>query len=105
MKKHILQMMLIAILAFGSADQLRAQAQSKGLYLTYSDYLYHKLSYPEDPSNSNRNKIALHEFFGSDKVTVTGDGKKLSFDKNRIFGYHDADGGTNTFPFFAIYEL
>ena len=105
MKKHMLQMMLIAVLAFGSADQLKAQAQAKGLYLTYSDYLFHKLSYVEDPSNSNGNKIALHEFFGSDKVTVTGDGKKLSFDKNQIFGYHDADGNDYRFHDSKAYQI
>ena len=105
MKKHMLPIMLIAILAFGSANQSNAQTHAKGLYLTYSDYLGHKLSYTEDPSNSSGNKIALHEFFGSDKITVTSDGKKLSFDKEQIFGYRDANGNDYRFHDGEAYQI
>ena len=105
MKKHMLPMMLIAVLAFGSANKSNAQTHAKGLYLTYSDYLGHKLSYTEDPSNSNGNKIALHELFGSKQITVSGNGKNLSFDKNQIFGYHDANGNDYRFHDGKAYQI
>ena len=92
-----LSILLIAILFFCSAYYSKAQTQSKGLYLTADDYAQHKLSYSEDPSDTNGNKISIHEFIGSNNVTVFTKGKKLSFDKNQIFGYHDAGGSDYRF--------
>jgi hypothetical protein len=105
MKKYVLPLMLIAGLAFGSANKSDAQTTSKGLYLTYNDYTDGKLSYTEDPSGRNGNKIALHEFIGSDQITVTTKGKKLTFDKNQVFGYRDADGKNYRFYNGKAYEI
>jgi hypothetical protein len=105
MKIYILPMMLIAGLTIGSVNRSNAQTRSKGLYLTYNDYTSHKLSYTEDPSNSNGNKIALHDFFGSKQITVISNGKKLTFDKDQIFGYRDANGNDYRFHDGKAYQI
>ena len=89
-------MILIIIITFGFIEKSNAQ-KLNGLYLTYSDYLQHKLSYTSDPASTNGNKIYIHEFIGRANVTVISNGKKIVLPKNEIFGYHDA--GNNDYRF------
>jgi hypothetical protein len=79
--------LVIILITLGFASKSIAQSQSNGLYLTYSDYLHHKLSYSTDPKDLNGDKIFIHEFIGQNKVTVISNGKKLVFKKSEIFGY------------------
>ncbi|MDB5152029.1 MAG: hypothetical protein JWR54_780 [Mucilaginibacter sp.] len=87
--KNLKLLLVILSLTFGFVAQLRAQSQSKGLYLTFNDYQHHKLSYGTDLKDLNMNKIFIHEFIGHNKVTVISNGKKLIFNKSEIFGYHN----------------
>lgn len=87
MKKLKLSMITL-VLAIAFIHTSQAQT-SKGLYLTYGDYLNHKLSYLTGPANPGKNVIHIHEFIGQNNVTVISDGKKQSFSKNDLFGYHD----------------
>lgn len=89
MKKFKIPVILVIILTFGLIQQSNAQQQSKGLYLTYNDYLNHKLSYSTDPNNLNKSVIYIHEFIGQSNVTVITNGKKQLIAKSEIFGYHD----------------
>lgn len=98
-------MITVIILTFGFIEQSNAQKQSKGLYLTYTDFLNHKLSYAENPANPNGNKIAIHEFIGMGKVTVTSNGKKLVFEKSKLFGYHDEEGNDYRFADSKAYQV
>ena len=82
MKKCGLPMIIVIILTFGFIQKSNAQKQTKGLYLTYADYLSHKLSYTGDP-------IATHEFLEGSNVTVVSNGQKHDFEKSKLFGYHD----------------
>ena len=85
MKKFKLPVIIVIIMTFGFIQQSNAQKQSKGLYLTYNDYLNHKLSYLTNEGN----KIAIHEFLDQRKVTVVGNGKKMIIPKSELFGYSD----------------
>lgn len=76
--------LFITFLAIASfAQKSFAQDKTTGLYLTYDDYLNHKISF-----ESNGTSITLNEFLGGSTVTVAHDGKKKSFLKSEIFGYH-----------------
>jgi hypothetical protein len=105
MKKFKLPVITMMILTFGFIQQSNAQKQRKGLYLTYADFLSHKLSYTEDPAKPNGNKIAIHEFLGMNKVTVNGRGKTLVFDKGKLFGYHDEGGNDYRFAANRAYQV
>jgi hypothetical protein len=105
MKTQIIPVTLIVILVLGSIGISAGQTQSKGLYLTYKDYLDHKLSYSESPASPNGNKISINEFLGSGSVTVTGEGKKMSFEKSKLFGYHDSDGSDYRFHDGKSYKI
>jgi hypothetical protein len=85
MKKFKLPVILIIIITFGFIKNVNAQKQSEGLYLTYSDYVNHQLSYTDA-------KIKKNEFVGSKNVTVVSNGKKTIIAKDQLFGYHDANG-------------
>ncbi len=87
MKKFKLPVIII-IMTLGFIKNSPAQTHLSGLYLTYNDFIHHKLSYSSD-SDNQKNKIVLHEFFGGDKVTVTSNGKKQMLLKSQIFGYRD----------------
>jgi hypothetical protein len=101
MKKFSLPMIIVIIMTFGFTEKSNAQKQSKGLYLTYADFLNHKLSYTENAGN----QIAIHEFLGMSKVTVNSNGKKLVFEKSRLFGYHDNDGNDYRFADNKAYQV
>jgi hypothetical protein len=64
---------------------LKAQSTT-GVYLNENDYKDHKLTYA-----SNTNAIQLNEFFGGSIISVTSEGKKVSLNKNEIFGYRLAN--------------
>ncbi len=87
--KSLKLILIIVSVTFGFAQQLMAQSQTNGLYLTFNDYLHHKLIYSTDPNNPKGNKIYIHEFIGQNKVTVISNGKKLILNKSEIFGYHN----------------
>jgi hypothetical protein len=95
MKKLKFPLILLFILTAGSVQHLFAQKQS-GLYLTYNDYLNHKLSYTTD---GTKGRINIHEFIGMNNVTVTGNGKKQQIAKSSLFGYHDSNN--NDYRFFG----
>jgi hypothetical protein len=83
MKKLTLTLIILIVLT--GTDQLsgaQASGHTRGLYLTYEDYLQHKLSYSSD-------KIYLHEFLGQGSITVISNGKKIALSKEQVFGYHD----------------
>jgi len=91
MKKFKLLMIMVIIMTFGFIQKSNAQKQSSGLYLTLNDYMNHKLSYTNEP-------VSLHEFLGSDYVTVIDHGQKVQLEKNKVFGYQDKTG--NSYRFF-----
>jgi hypothetical protein len=91
-------MIIAIIMTFGFIQQSNAQKQSKGLYLTYSDYLSHKLSYTNDP-------IFTHEFLEGSNVTVTSNGQKHDFEKSKLFGYHDNDNNDYRFYDNKAYQI
>jgi len=88
MKKFELPAIVLMLLTFGFIHTSNAQQQSSGLYLTYDDYLHHKLSYAADPPNLQGSKIYIHEFIGRNNITVISSGKKIILPKSSVFGYH-----------------
>src|SRR5579859_4225616 len=84
MKKINILMITAIIITVGLVQ--KSNAQSNGLYLTYNDYLNHKLSYG---SVVKGDKIAIHDFTESSSVTVISNGAKQNFSKNEVFGYRD----------------
>ncbi len=88
MKKFKLPVIII-IMTLGFIKNSPAQTQSNGLYLTYSDFKNHKLSYGFDSNEPRNNKIILHDFFEGSKVTLISNGKKQTFAKSEIFGYRE----------------
>ncbi len=86
MKKFILPMITVIILVFGFTIKSNAQKQSNGLYLTYNDYLNHKLSYS---SVVKGDKIAIHDFLEGNTVTVISNGAKQMIAKKELFGYRE----------------
>ncbi len=82
-----LMMITAIILTFGFIQQSNAQKQPGGLYLTYNDYLHHKLSYSTNQASGN--KIMIHDFIGIGNITVISNGKKLIIPKHEVFGYRD----------------
>jgi len=83
--------LIIAFLAIASFTQKSfAQDKTIGLYLTYDDYLNHKLSF-ETKGNAGTS-ISLNEFLEGSTVTVCHDSKKEVFSKSEIFGYHSQNG-------------
>jgi hypothetical protein len=97
MKKFKFQVIIIIAMTFGLVEVSNAQKQSTGLYLTYNDYINHKLSYTTDQSNPNGNKLLIHEFIGMSKVTVINNGKKTTIPKSELFGYHDSNANDYRF--------
>ncbi|MDF2434165.1 MAG: hypothetical protein JWP44_3796 [Mucilaginibacter sp.] len=97
MKTFNFRMITVIALTFGFVEISNAQKQSTGLYLTYNDYLNHKLSYTADKTNPNGNKLLIHEFIGMNKVTVISNGKKTMIPKSGLFGYHDSNGNDYRF--------
>ncbi|WP_144913807.1 hypothetical protein [Mucilaginibacter frigoritolerans] len=98
MKTFKFQMITIIVLTFGLIQTSNAQKQQSGLYLTYNDYVNHKLSYTAD-------KIKKNEFIGSKNVTVVGNGKKTVLAKDQLFGYHDADNKDYRFQDGKAYQI
>ncbi|WP_428330128.1 hypothetical protein [Mucilaginibacter sp.] len=96
MKKLKLPLTLLFILAAVSVQNSFAQKQTTGLYLTYNDYLHHKLSYTSDEPKGT--KLVIHEFIGQKNVTIINNGKKKQLPKSELFGYHDANN--NDYRFF-----
>ena len=78
---------IIIIMTLGFIKNSSAQIQSNGLYLTYKDFINHKLSYGSD--EPKKTKIILHEFLGGSKVTVINNGTKQTFSKSHEFGYRE----------------
>jgi hypothetical protein len=78
---------IIIIMTLGFIKNSPAQTQSSGLYLTYNDFVNHKLSYGSD--ESHKNKIVLHDFFEGSNVTLISNGEKQVFAKNELFGYRE----------------
>ncbi len=105
MKKFKFPLMVIMMITFGFVGRSNAQKQSSGLYLTYNDYLQHKLSYATDPAGSNGNKIMIHEFIGMSTVTVVSNGKKLTLSKSEIYGYHDSYNNDYRFHNNMAYQI
>ncbi len=85
MKKFRIPLIMMMIVTFGFMQKSNAQKKSNGLYLTYTDYLNHKLSYSAD--NRAGSKIIIHEFIGQKDVTVIDGGKKQNIAKSELFGY------------------
>lgn len=92
MKKTNLIVSIIMMLSFGLATKSNAQNKINGLYLTYNDYLNHKLSYAPEADSTKGDKINMHGFLEGARVTVISNGKKQVFAKNEIFGYSDNNG-------------
>jgi len=86
MKKFIFPMITVIIMVLGFTTKSNAQKQSNGLYLTYSDYVNHKLSYG---SVVKGDKIAIHDFLEGNTVTVISNGNKQTIAKNEVFGYRE----------------
>jgi hypothetical protein len=84
MKKLTLSMITVIIMTLGIIQNSNAQTKTNGLYLTFNDYVNHKLSYT---SVAKGDKIAIHDFFESKNIVVTSNGAKQTFSKNEIFGY------------------
>ncbi|WP_426668888.1 hypothetical protein ACPPVU_22015 [Mucilaginibacter sp. McL0603] len=84
MKKFKLPMIMVIILTFGITLKSKAQQQSDGLYLTFTDYQNHKLSYG---SITKGDKIAIHDFLEGNTITVISNGNKQTFLKKEIFGF------------------
>jgi len=80
------------LVSFGLAIKSNAQKKLNGLYLTYNDYLDHKLTYATGPDSAKADKINLHGFLEGARVTVISNGKKQFFAKNEIYGYRDNNG-------------
>lgn len=78
---------IIIIMTLGFIKNSPAQTQSSGLYLTYNDFVNHKLSYGSD--EAHKNKIVLHNFLEGSNVTLISNGKKQTFAKSEIFGYRE----------------
>ncbi len=72
------------IMTLGFIKNSPAQTPSSGLYLTYNDFVNHKLSYGSD--ESHQNKIVLHNFLEGSNMTLISNGKKQIFAKSEIFG-------------------
>lgn len=98
MKTFKFQMIAIIVMTFGLIQTSSAQKQSGGLYLTYNDYLNHKLSYTQD-------KINVHEFIGMKNVTVISNGKKVIIPKNQLFGYRDSNNNDYRFNDGKAYQI
>lgn len=98
MKTFKFQMIAIIVMTFGLIQTSNAQKQSSGLYLTYADYLNHKLSYTAD-------KITIHEFIGMKNVTVISNGKKIIIPKSQLFGYHDSNNNDYRFNDDKAYQI
>jgi len=88
MKTIQLKVMTIILLS-AVVYKSNAQTAPKGLYLTFSDYTTHTLSYATEPANPKGNQIYIHEFAGRNFVNVISNGKKKVFVKSTLFGYHD----------------
>jgi hypothetical protein len=86
MKKFKLPVILI-IMTLGFIKNSPAQTQSNGLYLTYSDFINHKLSYSSDSNEPRKNKIIVHDFFEQRTLTLVRNGKRQTFSKSEIFGF------------------
>lgn len=79
-------MITVIIITFGLVQKSNAQNQSNGLYLTFNDYLHHKLSYG---SMVKDDKIAIHDFMEGSTITVVSNGAKQTLSKNEVFGYRE----------------
>jgi len=78
-----LKLMIIAPIAAIFMLNSSANGQSVGLYMTTQDYLNHKVSF-----GSGGDKIKINGLFGSANVALTHEGKKQTFAKSEVFGYH-----------------
>jgi len=83
MKKLTLPLIILIVLT-GMNQLAGAQTpnQIRGLYLTYDDYVHHKLSYSGD-------KVNLHEFLGQGSIVIVSNGKKTILSKQQVYGYHN----------------
>lgn len=98
MKRFRLPVIIVIAMTFGFIQQSNAQKQSNGLYLTYNDYLNHKLSYVSS-------KIYTHEFLEGKTVAVISNGQKQVFEKSNVFGYRDDAGNDYRFYSNKAYQI
>ena len=82
--KTSIKVLFAAILMIQGLN-LKAQSTT-GVYLNENDYKDHKLTYA-----SNTASIQLNEFFGGNTISVVNEGKKVSLNKNEVFGYRLAN--------------
>src|ERR1700749_602368 len=84
--KSLKSMLIIVSVTFGFAAQTTAQSQTNanGLYLTFNDYVNHKLSYP---ISDKGDKIVTNEFLDGSTIKVISNGKKQVLSKNELIGY------------------
>jgi hypothetical protein len=96
---------LCLILATAISSRARAQVSGgAGLYVTAEDFSMQKISYPIN-CESSRDKMKVHDFFGSSSVDVIMNRTKHSFDKSKIYGYKSCTGKNYRFYDYRIYEI
>ena len=100
--KNLKTSLIVLVIAF-SICYVKAQAAPKtneknGLYVTYSDFKNHKLSY-------TGNRISLNTLFGSGKINIITNNQKISLLKKDVFGFHDAKEGDYRFYKNELYKV
>jgi len=79
--------LFIAVLILASFTRASfAQDKSMGLYLTFNDYMNHRLSFETDGTSGNA--IRLNSLLETGNIVVWHDGKKQVLLKAEVFGYH-----------------
>jgi hypothetical protein len=95
---------LFAVIVINMAFTQPPALQTAGLYMTYHDFVQHKLTY-EMACTDSRNKIKTNELLGSSHLSVIYNGEKHSLDKSQVFGYRSC--GNKNYRFFKneVYQI
>ena len=100
--KNLKTSLIVLVIAY-SICYVKAQgapktSENSGLYITYTDYLNHKISYAGD-------RLSLHSLFGSNDITVVASNQKISLLKKNVYGFHDTKGGDYRFYNNELYKV
>ncbi|MDQ2752186.1 MAG: hypothetical protein M3R72_04095 [Bacteroidota bacterium] len=89
MKIYFTSALLAVALLLQVASNAQTYSKAKyGVYLSADDFMHNKLSYAFETEN-HKNKLILHNIFGSSRIEIVNNDNKKSLEKKDIYGYRD----------------
>jgi hypothetical protein len=98
LKTSFIILVIAYSICYAKAQEASKTVEDSGLYITYTDFLNHKISYTGD-------RLSLNNIFGSNKITVITNNQKKSLLKKDVYGFHDTKEGDYRFYNNELYKV